>query len=139
MRRPRRTGSEVNTSDRLETVFGNVFLSYSWAKQGFSSRTSALLERAGCDLLTSVAVFPTGTQPVVVASPVVHHAAHSEYLCEAAGSPPCIPPPSSLLSVSGSGPDIRDGPQHVHSPDLDDGAPDSAAQPPLDRQQRDSQ
>lgn len=56
---------------------------YSRAKQGFSSRTAALSEGAGCDLLTSVAVFLTGTQPVVVASPVVHHAAHSEYLGEA--------------------------------------------------------
>lgn len=40
---------------------------------------------------------------------------------------------------SGSGPDLRDGPQHVHPPDLHDGAPDSAAQPPLDRQQWNSQ
>ncbi|CAG07398.1 unnamed protein product, partial [Tetraodon nigroviridis] len=94
--------------------------------------------------LTRVALIPAGTQPVVVASSVVHHAAHAKLLelfpvsLRRPHSHPFSSPLLLSLSLSlssGSSPDLRDGPQHVHPPDLHDGAPDSAAQPPDDRQQ----
>lgn len=39
----------------------------------------------------------------------------------------------------GSSPDTRNGPHHVHPADLDDGASNTAAQPPLHGQQWHSQ
>lgn len=46
---------------------------------------------------------------------------------------------TTVCSSVGSSPDARNGPHHVHPADLDDGAPDTAAQPPLHGQQWSSQ
>ena len=52
-------------------------------------------------------------------------------------TPPCV---CVCVCVStGSRPDSRDGPHHVHPAHLDDGAPGTAAQPPLHGQQRHSE
>lgn len=85
-----------------------------------------------------------GTQPIVVTSSVVHHAAHSEclgfafsfaFLClYTTWRHRCV-----LLPLAGRRPDARTGAHHVHPAHLHDGAPDAAAQPPLHGQQWDSQ
>lgn len=73
--------------------------------------------------LTSVIVIPAGT-PVVVASPIVHHAAHSEYLLELFpvslryphSLAPLLPPPLPLsLSISRQGAVLTSGMDHSMS------------------------
>lgn len=94
--------------------------SFSGPKMSGCSLNPRATSQTVSDQLTSVTVIPAGT-PVVVASSIVHHAAHSEYLLELFPYPSAILTPSLLsslppfLSLSRQGAVLTSGMDHSMS------------------------